>query len=139
MATLGQPTQRPVEVSELGDLIKARREARHLSLRQVQAEIDNALTASALSRIENGATPEAKSVPALATWLGIPTDWIAWPGQAAPTASTMETPDLVEVHLRADRKLNPVAADVLARTFRLLYDDIVSGRIPLAEPPRREG
>lgn len=134
----GEPAQRQVNVAELGGLLKARRRSRDLSLRQVQGEIDNALTASALSRIENGATPEPRSVPALAAWLGIPVDWIAWPGQSTPTAAGMDTPDVVEVHLRADRRLNPVAADVLAQTFRRLYEDIVAGRIPLAEAPKHK-
>lgn len=131
MAGASQSTQHVVDVSELGQLVRARRAARGLSLRDLQEELANALSASALSRIENGAIPEPRNVAPIAEWLGIRVGNIAWPGQDTPARKGQTTPDVVEVHLRADKKLDPVAADVLARTFRLLYNDIVAGRIPL--------
>jgi transcriptional regulator with XRE-family HTH domain len=133
VAAASQPTQRVVNVSELGALVKARRAAKDLSLRDLQDLLHNALSASALSRIENGATPEPKNVAPLAEWLGIPMTSIAWPGQ--PTAGAthnQSTPDAVEVHLRADKKLNPVAAEALAGMFRRLYEDLTEDRITLA-------
>lgn len=122
-----------VDVRELGPLLRARRQARAMSLRQLQEELDDALTASALSRIENGGLPEPRNATVLARWLGLPVSRLVWPGQSEHAARRESTPDLVEVHLRADRKLSPVAAEVLARTFRVLYNDIVAGRIPLAQ------
>lgn len=127
-----------MDVRGLGELLRARRSARGLTLRELQAELRNALSASALSRIENGATPDAKNVLAIAEWLSIPISQIAWPGQATATNRGDSTPDVVEVHLRADKKLDPVAAEVLARTFRVLYDDIVAGKIPLAGAEQRK-
>ena len=132
MESVDQPPTGVVDVRELGALLRARRQASGLTLRGVQEELRNALSASALSRIENGAMPDARNVPVIAEWLDIPISQIAWPGQATATNRGSSTPDVVEVHLRADKKLSPIAADVLARTFRLLYDDIVEGKIPLA-------
>lgn len=137
MAATSQPTQRVVNVSQLGGLVKARRAAQGLSLRDLQDQLGSALSASALSRIENGATPEPKNVAPLAAWLGIPMSSIAWPGQ--PTASAtreQSTPDAIAVHLRADKKLNPVAAEALAGMFRRLYEDLTEDRITLAGDKR---
>jgi transcriptional regulator with XRE-family HTH domain len=138
VASVSQPPTGVVDVRGLGDLLRARRSARGLTLRELQAELHNALSASALSRIENGATPDAKNVLAIAEWLSIPINQIAWPGQATATNGGDSTPDVVEVHLRADKKLDPVAAEVLAQTFRRLYDDIVAGRITLARPEHQK-
>lgn len=132
MAAVSHPIERVIDVEEIGPLVKARRKGQGLSLRDLQDLLRNALSASALSRIEHGAMPEPKNVAPLAEWLGIPMSNIAWPGQANGMLSGRSTPDVVEVHLRADKKLNSQAADVLAQTFRRLYDDIVSGDIPLA-------
>jgi hypothetical protein len=94
----------------------------------------DALTASALSRIENGGIPEPRNAAVIAEWLGLPASHVVWPGQPAfVLPKRQSTPEIVEVHLRADKKLSPVAAEVLARTFRVLYNDIVAGRIPLAQ------
>lgn len=135
MATASQPIERVVDVGQLGHLVKARRAAEGLSLRDLQEQIQNALSASALSRIENGATPEPKNVAPLAAWLGIPMGNIAWPGQPTPSATDQSTPDVVAVHLRADKKLNPVAAETLARMFRRLYEDLLEERISFADDP----
>jgi len=102
-------------------------------LRDLQKQLGNSLTASSLSRIEHGALPDAKNVPALARWLDLSPDQIAWPGQSSFPEGAQSTPEAIEVHLRADKNLSPVAVEVLARTFRVLYDDIVSGKIPLAK------
>lgn len=138
MASVSQPATGVVEVDELGELLHARRTAGGLTLRALQAQLNNALTASALSRIENGATPDPRNVQVIAEWLGIPMNQIAWPGQSPTVVADQSTPDVVEVHLRADKKLSPIAAEVLARTFRVLYDDIIEGRIPLARSEPRE-
>lgn len=138
MASTDRPAMGVVDVGELGPLLRARRAAGGLTLRELQAELGNALTASALSRIENGATPESRNVPVIAGWLGIPMAQIVWPGQPTATSEGRSTPEVVEVHLRADKKLSPIAAEVLARTFRVLYDDIVAGKIPLVGGDKRE-
>ncbi len=137
MAPASQPASGVVDVRELGELLHARRTASGLTLRQLQAELENLLTASALSRIENGAVPEARNVQPIARWLGIPMSQIAWPGQMTSAQIAQSTPDAVEVHLRADKNLKPEAADALARMFRLLYDDIVHERIKPGQPDSR--
>jgi hypothetical protein len=100
-------------------------------------EMDNALTASTLQRLEKGAVPEPKNVPVLARWLQIPVEMVTWPGDAGDSAPE-SVPDMVEVHLRADKNLTHDKAIALSRMFRLLYDDLASGNeVPLANKPRR--
>lgn len=131
MALSGKPPDQKIDVRELGGMLRARRHARRLTLRQVQDELNNSLTASSLSRLENGAVPDARNVAVLATWLGLPVSQIAWPGEAEGTEPPMDIPDVVEVHLRANKKLDPAAAEYLAWTFRRLYEDAVSGNVPV--------
>lgn len=101
-------------------------------------EMDNALTASTLQRIEKGAVPEPKNVPVLARWLEIPVETVTWPGDTAGEDAPASVPDMVEVHLRADKNLGHEKAMALSRVFRLLYDDLASGNdVPLVNKPRR--
>ncbi len=126
-----------VDVGELGELIHKKRLSERLTLRDVEDQLDHSLTASTISRLENGATPEIANVPILAGWLDIPLEMIGWPGQVRQKPAQLDTPTAVEVHLRADTKLPPGAADALARMFRLLYEDFASGDPPMAHPRRR--
>jgi len=121
---------RIVSVEELGSLLKRKRIAEGLTLREVEAQMERALTASSLSRLENGATPDVGHVAVIATWLQIPLSLIAWPGEN-PDAKEVDTPTAVEVHLRADKNLQPAEADALARMFRLLYRDYTAGNVPV--------
>lgn len=128
---MAQNPDRNIDVRDLGDLLRRKRSAARLTLREVEGELNHALTASSLSRIENGAVPDSKNVPALASWLGIPLHLIGFTSDPAPEA--VDTPDLVEVHLRADRRLEPAAAQALSRLFRHLYDDFASGELTTPE------
>jgi hypothetical protein len=127
-----------VDIRDLGQLLHQRRSAANKSLRQVMGEMDNALTASTLQRIEKGAVPEPKNVPVLARWLQIPVEMVTWPGDVAGEGIPASVPDMVEVHLRADKNLAHEKAMALSRMFRLLYDDLASGNeVPLMNKPRR--
>jgi transcriptional regulator with XRE-family HTH domain len=103
------------------DLVRRRlrrtRKDRDLSLREVAAETE--LSAATLSRFEKGVgNPDLPTLTALADWLGLDHANVF----NAPTAEAESTPDVVEVHLRADPKLDPRTAEALARSFRQLYD-----------------
>ena len=120
-----------IDVRELGELLKRHRAAARLTLRQVEDQLDHVLTASTLSRLENGASPEPTNVKPLADRLGIPLEMIAWPGEIS-SSEDVDLPKTIEVHLRADKKLRPEAAEALAMVFRRLYEDFASGEVPIA-------
>src|SRR2546430_8250596 len=128
--------QRQVELEEIGELIKRKRDADKLTLREAEAQLDHAISASSLSRIEHGAVPEARNVPRLARWLEIPLEQVAWP-ETGDAVKIVDTPSAVEVHLRADRKLDPKVAQALADMFRKLYESAAEGGLIAKDPKRK--
>lgn len=124
-----------LNVEELGEYVKRKRQEEKLSLRQVAININ--VSASTLSRIENGiGTPDSATLARLASWLGIPLErlmrgsLLGEPGEMALSRSYVEPviyyptesmPSIVEAHLRADRNLKPEMAKALAELFRVAY------------------
>jgi len=116
-----------INTAELGSAIRRRREQRSLSLRDVADE--TGVSASTLSRIENGTgKPDADNIARLAGWLDMPIERVMHPGTRAandpkpvvyyPHESTSE---IIEAHLRADRHLTPQTAKALSELFRVAY------------------
>lgn len=114
-----------INTVELGRAIKRRREELGLSLRDV-ADVTN-VSASTLSRIENGTgKPDADNIARLTGWLDMPIDRV----MNKKTMDDFEpviyypheaTPEIVEAHLRADKKLTPETAKALSELFRVAY------------------
>lgn len=114
-----------INTVELGLAIKRRREELDLSLRDV-ADVTN-VSASTLSRIENGTgKPDADNIARLTGWLDVPIDRV----MNKQTVDNVEpviyypheaTPEIVEAHLRADKKLTPETAKALSELFRVAY------------------
>ena len=110
---------------ELGRAIKRRREELGLSLRDV-ADVTN-VSASTLSRIENGTgKPDADNIARLTGWLDMPIDRVMVKQQAADVEPVIyyphePIPEIVEAHLRADKKLTPETAKALSELFRVAY------------------
>ncbi len=123
-----------LNIVELGEYVKRKREEEKLSLREVATKIH--VSASTLSRIENGiGTPDSATLARLASWLGIPLERLMrgtlMEESVVPAAGayvepviyfpTESTPNIVEAHLRADRNLTPDMARALAELFRVAY------------------
>jgi transcriptional regulator with XRE-family HTH domain len=116
-----------VNTVELGRAIRRKREELGLSLRDVADETK--VSASTLSRIENGTgKPDADNIARLTGWLQMPMERVMGAGSAdgaeeAPVVYFPHeaTPDIVEAHLRADRNLNPETAKALSELFRVAY------------------
>ena len=114
-----------INTVELGRAIKRRREELGLSLRDV-ADVTR-VSASTLSRIENGTgKPDADNIARLTGWLDMPVDRVmkmAKKGDVEPVVYYPHeaTPEIVEAHLRADKKLTPETAKALSELFRVAY------------------
>jgi len=114
-----------INTVELGRAIKRRREELGLSLRDV-ADVTN-VSASTLSRIENGTgKPDADNIARLTGWLDMPIDRV----MNKQTVDNVEPviyypheamPEIIEAHLRADKKLTPETAKALSELFRVAY------------------
>lgn len=116
-----------VNTVELGRAIKRRREELSLSLRDVANVTE--VSASTLSRIENGTgKPDADNIARLTGWLDMPIDRVMNKQATSDVEPVIyypheATPEIVEAHLRADRKLTPETAKALAELFRVAYKE----------------
>jgi transcriptional regulator with XRE-family HTH domain len=116
-----------VNTSEIGRAVRRKRKELGLSLRGVAEK--TGISASTLSRIENGAgKPDADNIGRLSEWLKVPLErMIGGPPVGEQAARPVvyfpqeATPDIVEAHLRADRNLSPETAKALAELFRVAY------------------
>jgi len=116
-----------VNTEELGRAIRRRREELGLSLRDIAAK--TSVSASTLSRIENGTgKPDADNIARLTAWLDVPMERIlsGRDPQADETKAVVyypeePVPEIVEAHLRADRNLTPETAAALSELFRVAY------------------
>ena len=115
-----------VNTVELGRAIRRKREEVGLSLRDVADE--TGVSASTLSRIENGTgKPDADNIARLTGWLEVTIERVM-SGQPEGDESKAvvyfpqePTPSIVEAHLRADRNLTPETAQALSELFRVAY------------------
>ena len=116
-----------VNTVELGRAIRRKREELGLSLRDVADETK--VSASTLSRIENGTgKPDADNIARLTGWLDMPMERVMGGRKSEDGADDAvvyfpheATPDIVEAHLRADRSLTPETAKALSELFRVAY------------------
>lgn len=129
-----------VNTIELGRAIRRKREELGLSLRDVADETN--VSASTLSRIENGTgKPDADNIARLTAWLDVPMERV----MSARKADSDEVkpvvyfphepiPEIVEAHLRADKNLSEETAKALAEMFRVAYTQFSK---PGMERPKR--
>lgn len=120
-------TRTIVNTEALGRAVRRKREELQLSLRDVADE--TGVSASTLSRIENGTgKPDADNIARLTAWLDVPMERILSgrstdnPQENAVVYYPHEsTPEIVEAHLRADRNLTSETAAALSELFRVAY------------------
>jgi transcriptional regulator with XRE-family HTH domain len=125
MSRLGKDSQKPiVDPVELARRVRAKRDAEGLSLRE--AGIALSMSAATLSRVESGKhLPDRDRLFRLADWAGMPL------GGEARAIRNREvhragagTVEAVELHLRADKDLDPEDADFLVNLMKTAYDRV---------------
>ena len=97
--------------------LKARRG--EMGLREAANQIGE-ISASTLSRIENGKVPDMETFLRLCDWIGLPSDTFLI--HSDDDASTASTPEIIEAHLRADRDLDPDTAEAIAKMVKSAYE-----------------
>lgn len=114
-------------LARVSSLIKAKRREREMGLRAAADE--SGVSASTLSRLERGAAaslPDSATLTKLGEWLDIPlSSLLSNKPEPKGHEPTLTTPEVVEVHLRADQELSPATARALAQMFRTLYEHCV--------------
>jgi transcriptional regulator with XRE-family HTH domain len=138
---------RTLRIEQLARRMREKRDAEGLTLEDVHAA--TGISAATLSRFErwrhagegNAAQrkpmpePDAATLAAVSQWLGISLDsvLVGGPGEGLARVGE-ETPDVVEAYLRADRNLNPKAAQALNALFRAAYEQFA-----VQGPERQDG
>lgn len=107
----------PLNADKLGEALRRTRLEREMTLQQVYDE--TGISVATLSRIERRAFDNVKS-----DTLGILNEWIARSQLESREEKELATPDIVELHLRADKNLNKKTADALANLFRNAYEHL---------------
>jgi len=113
-----------VNITLLGEHLRRVRQERKLRLRQVHDK--TGISVASLSRIERGGSHglDTKNFLTLCEWMKLPVEMFKHQPEvpARLKKKTDRTPDIVELHLRADRKLDKKTADALAMMFRTAYE-----------------
>jgi transcriptional regulator with XRE-family HTH domain len=113
-----------IDVARLGRLVHRKRRNDRLSLREL-AEITD-LKIPTLSRIERGASKDIESATllALSEWLGKDLNELREqkPKSIVRGGKDLEqTPEILDVYLRADKNLNRDTAHALSELFKAAY------------------
>lgn len=114
------------DFTRFGERLREVRSKRKLTLKDVHDA--TRISVPTLSRIERGETKEveSKTLLTLSSWAGLDLGLF----QASPTKRNIQanipTPDVVELHLRADKNLNPKTAELLVKMFRAAYEQAAS-------------
>ena len=111
-----------LDTDKLAAMVKSKRASR--GLRAVAQEIGD-VSASTLSRIEQGSVPDVNTFLQLCKWLNVPTDTftIADEATAAMEPATTSS-DKIVAHLRADRILPKATAQALIEMIQLAYRQV---------------
>lgn len=119
----------PVDSEKFSAMLKTKRAGRGL---RIVAEEIGGVSASTLSRIEQGNVPDLESFMRICQWLGVSADVFRPKTAAQSTTDAPEPAEVIEAHLRADRTLPPEAIDALSRMIRFAYKAAKGGK--LVEP-----
>lgn len=125
MQKMAQNFNRVIRIEDLGGLIQEKRRAERLTL--AAAAEQSGVSAPTLSRLERQykeegkiIEPDTRTLAALTQWLGVSVEQMLTID--TPPVTQLSTPEVVKAHLRADRRLNPEAAENLAALFQIAYD-----------------
>jgi len=99
--------------------IKAKRG--DMGLREAAAEIGE-ISASSLSRIENGKLPDMETFLRICDWLEVDSSTFLTLASDAEFESEGNTPQIIEAHLRADTNLDEDTAIAIAKMVKNVYE-----------------
>jgi transcriptional regulator with XRE-family HTH domain len=106
------------DLQRFAAMLKTRRGTR--GLRSVAQEIGD-VSASTLSRIEQGGVPDVETYLRICKWLGLPSESPPGLESRSSAAESTNTPELIEAHFRAEKVLPPETIDALSNMIRQAY------------------
>lgn len=125
------PTQPHIDLDRLSAQLRTKRGKR--GLREVAEEIGD-VSASTLSRIEQGNVPDVATFMRICRWLGVEsgefmTETAMETKKGASVKKSTDVPHVIETHLRADRVLPPATIDALSEMIRVAYKAANEGKL----------
>ena len=114
-------TEAHVDVAALYAALDRRRKTLKISWRQLAHAAH--VSASTLTRMNQGKRPDVDSFARLTTWLRVPADRFVRPTHA-PTKEGSDLVALVSAHLRADKNLSAESQKALEEIFSLAYNSM---------------
>ena len=125
------PTHSHIHLDRLSAQLRTKRGKR--GLREVAEEIGD-ISASTLSRIEQGNVPDVATFMRICHWLGVDSsefvpDATARENKNSSRDKEVDVPHAIEAHLRADRVLPPATIDALSEMIRVAYKAAGEGKL----------
>lgn len=125
------PTEPQINLEKLAAHLRTKRGKR--GLREVAEEIGD-VSASTLSRIEQRNVPDVATFVRICRWLGVETSEFMADNSPAKQArqnhgNVVNTPQIIETHLRADRVLPPATIEALSEMVRVAYKAASEGKL----------
>ena len=106
-----------LNTEKLSSVLKAQRGDR--GLRAIAQEIGG-VSASTLSRIEQGKVPDVDTFLKICNWLGVSTEEFTYDDKTK--SKNLSSKDLLLAHLRADRNLSESTIQALSEFINLAYE-----------------
>jgi transcriptional regulator with XRE-family HTH domain len=106
-----------IDVNRFSAAVKTKRGGR--GLREVAQEIRD-VSASTLSRIEQGSIPDLETYFRICSWLGVSPESFSQ-AQVPADSPTANLADTIEQQLRAEKKLPDEAINTIAQVVRFAY------------------
>jgi transcriptional regulator with XRE-family HTH domain len=111
--------ERVVDVEALFSALDAKRKSEELSWRDAAAEIG--VSASTLTRMAQGASPDVEGFGKMVRWLGVSADDFISGARAATSKKAGDLLVVVSRHLRASKELDPQSAKALESIIETAY------------------
>jgi transcriptional regulator with XRE-family HTH domain len=110
-----------LELATFGKRLREVRKQRNLTLQALSKLVG--VPVSTISRIERGGAEnvESNNLLTLSRWAAFPLE-LFFPNNESQNAVSASVPDVVEIHLRADKSLDNTTAIILAKMFRAAYE-----------------
>ena len=125
------PTHSQIHLDRLSAQLRTKRGKR--GLREVAEEIGD-ISASTLSRIEQGNVPDVATFMRICNWLGVDSsefvpDSAMQKNKNSSREKEVDVPHVIEAHLRADRVLPTATIDALSEMIRVAYKAASEGKL----------
>lgn len=116
-----------IDFQKFSAMLKTKRAGRGL---RVAAHEIGGVSASTLSRIEQGNIPDLDTFMRICAWLGVSADaFRPQKNSSGKSAASPAAAEVIEAHLRADRTLPPDAIDALSQMIRFAYKAAKGGKL----------